>query len=378
MKPKDPPQSFRLKSFEFRRERESQWRELEDLVARVEQRGLERLDPSELERLPVLYRAAVSSLSVARSISLDKNVVDYLDGLCTRAYFAVYCRRRPFWSSIARFFDVTFPSLVRSMRWALLISTLCFIGGSLCGYALVLDEPDRFYNLVDESMASGRDPVATKDELADSLASDGGGVESMTHFASFLFTHNAKIGLMCFALGFAAGVPVILLLFLNGLMLGAMTAVFGMHDLGLDFIAWVLPHGITEILAVCLCGAAGLSVGYGVVFPGAHSRLHNLAVRGRRAAAVAVGAVLLFFIAALLEGFFRQLVHSTDTRVMVATLTAFGWLAYFGFVGRNRDTDEVALAPLRHAADSNALAAQEEIAAAARAGAYPSSWRGSR
>ncbi|MCA9513651.1 MAG: hypothetical protein KC635_01795, partial [Myxococcales bacterium] len=60
---------FTLKSFEFRREREAQWRELEQLVDRVEGRGLGALSAEELHRLPSLYRAALSSLSVARAIS---------------------------------------------------------------------------------------------------------------------------------------------------------------------------------------------------------------------------------------------------------------------------------------------------------------------
>ena len=68
--------SFELKSYEFRRERAASWRELEELVARCEKKGPGRLTGKELARLPVLYRAALSSLSVARSISLDRAVVD--------------------------------------------------------------------------------------------------------------------------------------------------------------------------------------------------------------------------------------------------------------------------------------------------------------
>jgi hypothetical protein len=48
--------------------------------------------------------------------------------------------------------------------------------------------------------------------------------------------------------------------------------------------------------------------------------------------------VLLFFIAALIEGLFRQLVQDVDTRTFVLTLTALMWLAYFGLVGRKRGT----------------------------------------
>ena len=84
----------RLKSTEFRKEREASWRELERLVDRCERKGIRSLEAAELARLPVLYRATVSSLSVARAISLDRNLVEYLEALSTRAYSSVYGVRR--------------------------------------------------------------------------------------------------------------------------------------------------------------------------------------------------------------------------------------------------------------------------------------------
>jgi hypothetical protein len=44
--------------------------------------------------------------------------------------------------------------------------------------------------------------------------------------------------------------------------------------------------------------------------------------------------VVLLAFAALIEGFFRQLVHSTAVRYGVAVATAVGWTAYFACLGR--------------------------------------------
>ena len=79
-----------LKSSEFRKGREAGWRELEGLVTRVERRGVRSLSLDELQRLPILYRAALSSLSVARTIALDRNLLLYLESLALRAFLAVY------------------------------------------------------------------------------------------------------------------------------------------------------------------------------------------------------------------------------------------------------------------------------------------------
>jgi len=75
---------FTLRSFQFRKEREAHWSELESMLDRVSSSGLTGLDADDLHRLPVLYRGALSSLSVARSISLDRNLLDYLEVLCAR------------------------------------------------------------------------------------------------------------------------------------------------------------------------------------------------------------------------------------------------------------------------------------------------------
>src|SRR6202012_3405298 len=104
---------FTLKSAQFRRERERSWRELEELVTRVERHGLSQLTAGEIARLPALYRSAVSSLSVATAISLDRNLLEYLNGLVGRAYLCVYGTKQPARQVIAGFFTHRFPQTVR-------------------------------------------------------------------------------------------------------------------------------------------------------------------------------------------------------------------------------------------------------------------------
>ena len=53
-----------MNSVTFRREREATWVELELLVARIEKDGLQGLSPFDVGRLPVLYRASLSSLTL--------------------------------------------------------------------------------------------------------------------------------------------------------------------------------------------------------------------------------------------------------------------------------------------------------------------------
>ena len=328
---------FRLKSFHFRREREATWRALDDMVGRAEKRGVKTLSSTELVRLPSLYFATLSSLSVARSISLDRNVVEYLESLASRSFFLVYGSRTNLWEAIIDFFVWRLPTAVRRLKGPLAIAVLAFLAGVLAGYVLTAANADWYYSFIDEDLAGGRTPTASTEYLRKGLFDETtGDANALSFFATFLFTHNAKIGMMCFALGFAFGLPTIILLVQNGLMMGAFFALYGSRGLGIELGGWIFIHGVTELLAIILCGAAGLALGGALAFPGAHSRLANLASTGRVAAQVVIGAVALLLLAGLLEGLGRQLITDTSLRYAIAATTAVAWCLYFGFAGRNR------------------------------------------
>jgi uncharacterized membrane protein SpoIIM required for sporulation len=342
---------FQLKSSQFRRERERSWKELDRILDEVQRRGVQGLSPHDLRLLPSLYRGAASSLSVARAISLDRNLLDYLEALVCRAFVVVYSSKRPAREVVSEFFASRFPRAVYRIRWLFLASLLLLFLGYACGLSLTLADPERFWGFVPEGMAGGRNPEASSEALRDALFGRGGTdgtpregwQRGLTAFASFLFTHNAKIGILCFSLGFVAGVPVVILLFYNGLTLGAMSALYTSRGLGGDFLAWVMGHGVTELGAVCLCGAAGLAIAAALLFPGKHPRSANLAIEGRSVAPVVVGSVLMFLAAACIESYFRELVPSTLARWLVAGSTLVLWLVYF--VGRGRAPSAPSLEP---------------------------------
>ena len=326
-----------LRSLAFRRQREPAWLELERLVETVEHRGLGWLGPAELSRLPALYRGALSALAVARSISLDRNVVEYLESLSGRAYLAVYGTRRLLGEAVSDFFRRRFPATVRRFRWQVLASLGLLAAGALAGHLLTAVDPDRFYAFVSTEVAQGRGPTSTTESLRSILYDPAHGSDLLVAFAMFLFTHNAKIGMLAFALGFAGGVPSGLLLFVNGLGLGAFSALYRSRGLGGEFWAWVLPHGVTELTAVALCGGAGLALAQALAFPGQRTRLAALAERGREAGTVVLGAVVLFFLAGLVEGLFRQRVHALPARWAVAAASLALWALYFWRAGRARE-----------------------------------------
>jgi uncharacterized membrane protein SpoIIM required for sporulation len=325
-----------LKSSEFRKGRESSWRDLEGLVERVEKRGIAALLPDELQRIPLLYRATLSSLSVARSIALDRNLLLYLENLSLRAFLVVYGPRTSLVEGCAEFLRRGFPRAVRAARWHFLLAIAALAVGAMAGFMLTAGDERWFSALVPGGLGGDRGPSSTRAELLDHeiFAPWPGAAAAFGLFASFLFSHNTLIGILTFGLGLAAGVPTLLLLLYQGLMLGAFVALHYHRDLTVDFIGWISIHGVTELSAIALCGAGGFVIADTILFPGRHSRLDSLALRGRMAAEIAIGAAAMFFVAAILEGGFRQLVQSTELRFAIAGVTAIAWLAYFGFAAR--------------------------------------------
>jgi uncharacterized membrane protein SpoIIM required for sporulation len=323
-----------LKSSEFRRARESNWRELERLIDAAEKRGVRALAPEDLQRLPLLYRAALSSLSVARAIALDRNLLLYLENLSLRAFFVVYGPRTGL-RGYANFLRNAFPAAVRGARLHLLFAVVVFLLGAAAGFALTVADESWFATFVPSALAGGRGPESTRQSLLDNeiFAPWPGLGYALGVAANFLFTHNTVVGILTFSFGLAAGVPTVLLLAYQGVMIGAFLAIHYNRDVTLDFLGWVAIHGVTEILAILLCGAAGLVLADKMLFPDRYSRADSLALHGRQAAEIAIGAMLLFFVAGILEGVFRQLVASTPGRFAFAATSAVIWLIYFAWPG---------------------------------------------
>jgi uncharacterized membrane protein SpoIIM required for sporulation len=312
----------------FRTEREADWARLESILTRVERRSPKALDDDDLLALPVLYRAALSSLSVARATSLDRGMIDYLEALSLRGYLYLYGIERGAGRRIAQFFLIDWPAAVRALWRETWLALAVMIVGAVAGYALVASDPGWFNAILSDGLAQGRGPQASAAALKNVIYSNGGS-DFLGTFAIMLFTHNAQIALMCFALGFAFALPTQMLVLYNGAMIGALFQVYAAHALGPDLAAWLCIHGTTELFAIILAAAAGTHIGTRIAFPGAVSRMTAARIAGRTGATVMVGVVVMLFVAGLLEGFARQLVGDAPTRFAVGGAMLALWLGYF-------------------------------------------------
>lgn len=317
-----------LRSDRFRLERQTDWERLEDIVARLERNSPKSIADEDLLELPVLYRQAASSLSVARETSLDAATLAYLESLVRRAWFQVHAPRLGLMRWLRQFFAGGWSAAVRSIWLETCIAFAVMAMGTLVGYLLVARDSDWYYSLVPGNFADARRPGATREDLMQSLGTEEN-AEGLATFAAYLFSNNAGVAILAFAVGFGFGVPTVLLLVYNMALLGAMWWVFQQGGLSLEFTAWLSVHGTTELFAILLSGAAGLHVGRSMAFPGKRSIMQALSDSGRRAAVVMAGVVFMMICAGFLEAYPRQLVGSMEGRFGIGgTMLAF-WLTYF-------------------------------------------------
>lgn len=317
-----------LRSDRFRLEREGDWQRLDAMVTAMEKGKLKKLSDDDVMALPVLYRNLLSSLSIARESSLDAGLIAYLESLTLRAYFMVYGTRTSFGGWCRSFFGGGLSRAVRSIWPDLLVALTAMVAGAVLGFFLVDADTQWYFRLVPAQFGDVRVPGASREALMSTLFSEQD-KEGLSVFAAYLFKNNAQVAIMAFALGFAFGVPSILLLVYNMVGLGAMLWLFASRGLTVEFVGWLSIHGTTELLAILLAGAAGLHIGRALGFPGQRSHLVALGQAGRTAAQVMAGVIVMLICAGLLEGFGRQLIQSTAIRYGIGYGILTLWLTYF-------------------------------------------------
>ena len=314
------------------------WEELEKLLTRVGAHGLASLSFEEVDQLGTLYRLVTAHLAQLRQAGRDPGAIEYLNDLAIRAHGVIYRPTRERVDPVG-FARKTFPRTFRrtwryqATAWVLMLAAAAVTFGAvqadreLC-YSLI---PSTFYPR-DALHALLVDPGA-RDALLTHGQDQAGGQKAF--FSAWLMRNNARVGLLAFVSGVLAGVPTVLLVLYNGIMLGAFSSIFlvdgRLHPL---FLPWILPHGVTELLAVNVASAAGMYLGYGVLDPGRLPRMDAIRLRARIALRLALGTLPMFVAAGLIESFLRQSQLPPVWRLVFAAATVGLWVAYLGLAGR--------------------------------------------
>jgi uncharacterized membrane protein SpoIIM required for sporulation len=146
--------------------------------------------------------------------------------------------------------------------------------------------------------------------------------------------NNFQVSFFAFSGGILLGLGTIYVLVSNGFMLGVLAAGVTSTSAGVQFWAFVAPHGVIELPAIIISGAAGLLIGQALVDPGPYSRLDALRVAGREAAVIMLGVISFLAVAGIVEGFFSPALIPVTVKFVGAAGLAIAFACYIVLAGR--------------------------------------------
>jgi uncharacterized membrane protein SpoIIM required for sporulation len=300
------------------------WTRLEELTARAG-RVTGRLSTAELEELVRLYQRVSTHLSYARTYLHDPALTATLTRLVARAGAVVYGTRARTLRAAGRFVAVTFPAAVWHARhFALAAAALLFVPALAFGIWLA-NSP---------AAVEASAPAAVRQAYVERDFEEYYSSAPAAAFASSVFTNNVRVALLAFAGGIAFCVLTAVVLAYNGAGIGAVGGLFVAAGQPARFWGLVLPHGLLELTAVAIAGAAGLRLGWTLIDPGDRPRSTALVEEGRRAVVIVIGLVAVFAVAGAIEGFVTGSALPTAVRVGIGVLAEAAFLAYVVVCGR--------------------------------------------
>lgn len=317
------------------------WTELETLLGAIEKMPGRSLSFHEIRRLYYLYQRVSADLARVETFAAAPEIRAYLEALVARTYAEIHDHRHPArFFGLWHWFSVIFPSTIRRHPAALALSTSAVLVGALLGAVLLLIDPDTQPVLLppwlrmetptervtrEQKMFQERDPLAGH----------------KTSFAARLLSNNVRVSLVVAGLGITFGLGSLLLLFQNGLMLGAVIAQYAADGQTFFMLGWLLPHGVIEIPSVLLAGQAGMVLAAALI--GRHNRLslyHRLRAAAPDFLTLIAGVALLLCWAAGMEAFFSQYhepVLPYWLKIVTGMVEFIALLLFVSLAGRNKN-----------------------------------------
>jgi len=278
-----------MKESVFVRNNREKWQEFEKLLK------IKNIDPDQLSNL---YLKITDDLAYAKTYFPKSQSHKYLNYLASNVHVSIYKNKKEKRSRFITFWKYELPLVYFQHRKELLISLLVFVGAACIGLLSVLNDEtfarlilsDGYVNLTIENIEKG-DPLA--------IYKRSGSVFNFLYITK----NNIQVSFTTFASGVFLSIGSVLILFLNGVMLGTFQGFFIQYDLLIESILIVWIHGTLEISAIVIAGGAGLVLGNSILFPQTYRRSESFKRGAKNGIKMAMGLVPIFIVAGFLESF---------------------------------------------------------------------------
>jgi uncharacterized membrane protein SpoIIM required for sporulation len=282
-----------------------------------------RLDVEAAQRLVERYRALARDLTTARRLLPDSRATAALEALYIAAHASIDSSAPHTRATLLRLFRTEIPTIVASLRPAILWMGLLLFASAAAGWWLISSYPDLIV-------------LVASDKMIDAVEHGRLWTEGMLNIAPAsiisvrILSNNIVVSLFAFCAGIFFGLGAFYIIAVNGLMLGAMFAFT--HQFGIDgeLLKFVAAHGPVELSVMCISAAAGSALGESLIRPQAATRRESFQQAAGRVSRVLLACALLLIGCGLIEGFI-----SPDPRVPLAARAVIGlgyWLLMLLFL----------------------------------------------
>jgi uncharacterized membrane protein SpoIIM required for sporulation len=281
------------------------WAELEKFLDRMEAAPGRKLALEELSRFHHLYERTAADLAKITTFSAEPETRRYLESLVARAYGEIHeTRGRRTRLAPLQWFFQTLPQTFRAhLRAFYLTLAITLAGCAFGGLALLFDPESRHV-----TMAFGHDLLTPEERVRQEESATTDRLSGQkTTFSAYLMTHNTRVSIFTMALGMTWGVGTVIMLFYNGVIMGAIGVDYVVAGQTKFLFGWLLPHGVIEIPAILIAGQAGLVLAHALIGWGKRTPLTaRLRAVSRDVATLIFGVGLMLIWAGFIEAFLSQ------------------------------------------------------------------------
>ncbi|HEX9894590.1 MAG TPA: stage II sporulation protein M [Gemmatimonadales bacterium] len=291
----------RLGADRFVAQKEARWSEFDRIARAVTARGLDALQARELPDFAARYREIAADLARARTYGAGPAAIARLERLVAAGHNALYRRERTTAGNVLRFLLRECPAaVVASWRYVALAAAVFILPG-VAGYVVLRERPPLALEVLPDALLERAAAGAERTARGQGYFEAPPGERPLV--ASSIITNNVGVAFRCFAGGIFAGVGALVMLAFNGLMIGAASGHFANQGLLGYLWTFVAGHGVLELFAIWVAGAAGFLLGRALIAPGNLSRGDALVLSGRIGLRLVVAATLMLLVAGAIEGF---------------------------------------------------------------------------
>ena len=325
--------------------RSPRWIAFASRLATAQRGGLSSLGESGVREFVEEYRALTSDLARLTTAAKDGGVAEvfYLGRLVAGAHNLIYRERRQTFREILRFIAIDVPTEVRRSTAPILLAAAFLFVPAAISYTAVVRDPAVAPTFIPTKMLDRAEEGVERARTRKGYIPDPEVFRPV--MASQIIANNVQVTFAAFALGITAGIGTLFLLLMNGISLGG---VFGLYQskgiIGL-LLAFVAPHGVLELSAICIAGGAGLLIAGSMLLPGDMTRRAAFAANSRRAMRLIAASTLLLVFAGSLEGMVSPIpTWPLWLKLMVSATTLLALISYLrGGLPRAREEPPVAI-----------------------------------